>query len=64
MGDSFTALDEDYIYVGLFAGRKSTHVRFSDVKFEINDDADYSRVDGQLKKRNVWIGFSMMVLSR
>ena len=50
VGDSFTALDEDYIYVGLFAGRKSTHVQFSDVKFEINDDADYSRVDEAIKK--------------
>lgn len=50
VGNAFTALDKDYIYVGLFAGRKSTHVRFSDVKFEINDDADYSRVDEAIKK--------------
>ena len=48
--DAFNVLDKDYIYVGLFAGRKSTHVRFSDVKFEINDDADYSRVDEAIKK--------------
>ena len=48
--DAFNVLDKDYIYVGLFAGRKSTHVRFSDVQFEINDDADYSRVDEAIKK--------------
>ena len=50
-GDELLKIDEDSIYLGLFAARNTT-ATFTDVKYTILSEADYTEVDTAIAKAN------------